>query len=223
MLPECGGVLQGCPPVDLLVRTSGESRLSDFLLFQSSHALLHFSPVLWPDFSFQDLLTALICYQRSFPHLSQLRQQAPEGSGMTHQRKNPQNLGTENGAVESTAGEGPRVSISTQAGHDVAKQHTGSLGRGEPPEERQGSVGLPSEMGVKPSQQGGEGRPAGRSALDRRKREQKAVNLDTLPLDESALFLKQENAAASQDRSSQLRAAGIAGEPTMLPCESRNT
>ncbi|WIA43777.1 hypothetical protein OEZ86_010200 [Tetradesmus obliquus] len=39
-----------CPPVDLLIRTSGEQRLSDFLLWQSSYALLHWERCLWPEF-----------------------------------------------------------------------------------------------------------------------------------------------------------------------------
>ncbi|BDQ29674.1 Undecaprenyl pyrophosphate synthase UppS [Helicobacter ailurogastricus] len=41
----------GLPDVDLLVRTGGEMRLSNFLLWQSSYAELFFSPVLWPDFT----------------------------------------------------------------------------------------------------------------------------------------------------------------------------
>lgn len=40
---------EGAPDVDLLVRTSGEQRLSDFLLWESAYAELHFTPVLWPD------------------------------------------------------------------------------------------------------------------------------------------------------------------------------
>lgn len=61
----CYMPVQGCPDVDLLVRTSGECRLSDFLLWQSSHAVLHFTPVLWPDFSFLHLLQAIVSYQRA--------------------------------------------------------------------------------------------------------------------------------------------------------------
>ncbi|GGX97545.1 ditrans,polycis-undecaprenyl-diphosphate synthase ((2E,6E)-farnesyl-diphosphate specific) [Litchfieldella qijiaojingensis] len=38
------------PPVDLCIRTSGEQRLSNFLLWQLAYAELHFSPLLWPDF-----------------------------------------------------------------------------------------------------------------------------------------------------------------------------
>ncbi|GGW62787.1 ditrans,polycis-undecaprenyl-diphosphate synthase ((2E,6E)-farnesyl-diphosphate specific) [Vreelandella hamiltonii] len=39
------------PPVDLCIRTSGEQRLSNFLLWQLAYAELHFSPLLWPDFN----------------------------------------------------------------------------------------------------------------------------------------------------------------------------
>ncbi len=39
------------PPVDLLIRTGGEQRLSDFLLWESAYAELFFTPVLWPDFT----------------------------------------------------------------------------------------------------------------------------------------------------------------------------
>jgi undecaprenyl diphosphate synthase len=38
--------------VDLVIRTSGEQRLSDFLLWQSSHALLHWEQCLWPEFGY---------------------------------------------------------------------------------------------------------------------------------------------------------------------------
>ena len=47
------------PDVDLMVRTGGEQRLSDFLLWESAYAELFFSPKLWPDFQVSDLQTAL--------------------------------------------------------------------------------------------------------------------------------------------------------------------
>lgn len=56
-----------CPRVDLVIRTSGETRLSDFLLHQSSAASLHFTSSLWPDFSFTDLLAAFCQFQREAP------------------------------------------------------------------------------------------------------------------------------------------------------------
>ncbi len=47
------------PPVDLLVRPGGESRLSNFLLWQCAYAELYFTDVLWPDFGRRDLQAAL--------------------------------------------------------------------------------------------------------------------------------------------------------------------
>jgi undecaprenyl diphosphate synthase len=47
------------PPVDLLIRTGGERRLSDFLLWESAYAELVFSRVMWPDFGASDLETAV--------------------------------------------------------------------------------------------------------------------------------------------------------------------
>ncbi len=45
--------------VDLLIRTSGEQRLSDFLLWESAYAELYFTGRLWPDFGADDLAAAL--------------------------------------------------------------------------------------------------------------------------------------------------------------------
>lgn len=47
------------PPVDLLIRTSGEQRISDFLLFESAYAELYFVPTMWPDFSAKTLEAAI--------------------------------------------------------------------------------------------------------------------------------------------------------------------
>ncbi len=47
------------PDVDLLIRTSGEQRLSDFLLWECAYAELHFTPRLWPDFGGKDLAAAV--------------------------------------------------------------------------------------------------------------------------------------------------------------------
>jgi undecaprenyl diphosphate synthase len=48
--------------VDLMIRTGGERRLSDFLLWESAYAELHFTPQLWPDFSAEDFDSALAEY-----------------------------------------------------------------------------------------------------------------------------------------------------------------
>lgn len=47
------------PPLDLLIRTSGEVRLSNFLLWQCAYAEMHFTEVLWPDFTVDHLKAAL--------------------------------------------------------------------------------------------------------------------------------------------------------------------
>lgn len=52
------------PPVDLLIRTSGEQRISNFLLWQIAYAELFFSPVLWPDFDEQTFREAVLAYQQ---------------------------------------------------------------------------------------------------------------------------------------------------------------
>jgi len=53
----------GACDVDLLIRTSGEQRLSDFLLWECAYAELHFTPVLWPDFAEADLREALAAFR----------------------------------------------------------------------------------------------------------------------------------------------------------------
>lgn len=49
---------------ELLIRTSGEVRLSDFMLWQSSRSVIEFTTVLWPEFTIWHLLAAILCYQR---------------------------------------------------------------------------------------------------------------------------------------------------------------
>ena len=51
------------PPVDLLLRTGGERRLSDFLLWECAYAELCFLPVMWPDFTGADLDRALASFE----------------------------------------------------------------------------------------------------------------------------------------------------------------
>lgn len=62
------------PPVDLLLRTSGEKRLSDFLLWQSADALTFFTPVQWPELSLFSFLCILLRYQLSKPQLDAVLQ-----------------------------------------------------------------------------------------------------------------------------------------------------
>jgi undecaprenyl diphosphate synthase len=53
----------GMPDPELLIRTSGEQRISNFLLWQIAYAELWFSPVLWPDFRREHLYQAVLDYQ----------------------------------------------------------------------------------------------------------------------------------------------------------------
>ncbi|HDX1152655.1 TPA: di-trans,poly-cis-decaprenylcistransferase [Pasteurella multocida] len=52
------------PQVDLLIRTSGEQRISNFLLWQIAYAELYFSDVLWPDFNEKEFNEVIIAYQQ---------------------------------------------------------------------------------------------------------------------------------------------------------------
>ena len=52
------------PPVDLLIRTGGEFRLSNFLLWQVAYAELYFTEILWPDFRKNDFFDAIFSFQK---------------------------------------------------------------------------------------------------------------------------------------------------------------
>ena len=54
----------GLPDPDLLIRTSGEMRISNFLLWQIAYSELYVTNTLWPDFKRSDLLTAILDYQK---------------------------------------------------------------------------------------------------------------------------------------------------------------
>jgi len=54
---------RGLPDPDLLIRTSGELRISNFLLWQLAYTEFHVAPVLWPDFTREDLFAAILDYQ----------------------------------------------------------------------------------------------------------------------------------------------------------------
>ena len=76
------------PPVDLLIRTSGEHRISNFLLWQSAYAELYFTDTYWPDFGKEDLSRAMenyagrerrfgdvkVCHSRESGNLIQLKE-----------------------------------------------------------------------------------------------------------------------------------------------------
>jgi undecaprenyl diphosphate synthase len=54
---------RGLPDPDLLIRTSGEQRISNFLLWEIAYSELWFTPVLWPDFRKEQLFQAILDFQ----------------------------------------------------------------------------------------------------------------------------------------------------------------
>ncbi len=60
---ECELSTHGIPDPELLIRTSGEARLSNFLLWQVAYAELYFTPVFWPDFGKDELFKSILSYQ----------------------------------------------------------------------------------------------------------------------------------------------------------------
>jgi undecaprenyl diphosphate synthase len=56
--------LHNLPDPDLIIRTSGEQRISNFLLWQAAYSELYFSPAMWPDFDKKELETAIQSYQQ---------------------------------------------------------------------------------------------------------------------------------------------------------------
>ncbi|KAG8093864.1 hypothetical protein GUJ93_ZPchr0012g20951 [Zizania palustris] len=61
----------GCPDPDIVIRTSGETRLSNFLLWQTTFSHLQNPDPLWPEFSFRHLVWAILQYQRVYPYIEQ--------------------------------------------------------------------------------------------------------------------------------------------------------
>jgi undecaprenyl diphosphate synthase len=68
----------GLRDVDLIIRTSGEKRLSDFLLWESAYAELHFTERMWPDFGAHDLAEALASFGRRERRFGGLQAQPSE-------------------------------------------------------------------------------------------------------------------------------------------------
>ncbi|ONK77507.1 uncharacterized protein A4U43_C02F7300 [Asparagus officinalis] len=62
-----------CPEPDILIRTSGETRLSNFLLWQTAFSHLQSPVALWPEFSLRHLVWAILEYQKVCPYLRELR------------------------------------------------------------------------------------------------------------------------------------------------------
>jgi undecaprenyl diphosphate synthase len=66
--------------VDLVIRTSGEKRLSDFLLWESAYAELHFTERMWPDFAAEDLAEALASFRQRERRFGGLQPLVPEAA-----------------------------------------------------------------------------------------------------------------------------------------------
>lgn len=68
---------RGMPDPELLIRTSGEQRISNFLLWEIAYAELWFTPVLWPDFRKEHLFQAILDYQHRERRFGLTREQLP--------------------------------------------------------------------------------------------------------------------------------------------------
>ena len=81
------------PPVDLMIRTGGDYRLSNFLLWQAAYAELYFTETLWPEFSVDELEQALAVFakcERRFGKTSeQVQAQMRSASSMTDSVQQP--------------------------------------------------------------------------------------------------------------------------------------
>ena len=77
-LARCLHARHPIPDVDLLIRTGGEHRLSDFLLLECAYAELYFTPVLWPDFGAAHLDAALAAFAARERRFGRLPQRAPD-------------------------------------------------------------------------------------------------------------------------------------------------
>jgi undecaprenyl diphosphate synthase len=71
---------RGLPDPDLLIRTSGEQRISNFLLWQLAYTEIFFTETLWPDFSDDELLEALRDYERRERRFGRIAEQIRESA-----------------------------------------------------------------------------------------------------------------------------------------------
>ena len=123
----------GAPPVDLLIRTSGETRLSDFMLWGiSGHAVLCFQEVLWPDFSFTDMCYAVWTYQRSAEHSSggRARYEAAR-SDAEAERRDRRSVEAERAARANGGTIGERATATSARRRAAGKGSVGSAGAGK--------------------------------------------------------------------------------------------
>mgnify|MGYP006299517199 FL=1 len=69
----------GIPDPELLIRTSGEYRISNFLLWQIAYTELYFTPVLWPDFKKENLYEAILDFQKRERRFGKISEQITKG------------------------------------------------------------------------------------------------------------------------------------------------
>lgn len=67
-----------CPDPDIMIRTSGETRLSNFLLWQTTFSHLQNVVPLWPEFSLRHLVWAIVEYQNVYPYLEELKSKSKD-------------------------------------------------------------------------------------------------------------------------------------------------
>jgi undecaprenyl diphosphate synthase len=71
----------GLPDPDLMIRTSGENRISNFLLYQMAYTELYFTKTLWPDFRRRELLLSFLNYQQRERRFGRVESRVSEGGG----------------------------------------------------------------------------------------------------------------------------------------------
>ena len=69
----------GMPDPDLLIRTSGEYRISNFMLWQLAYSELYFTPTFWPDFDKEELYKAIVDYQQRERRFGKTSEQLCDG------------------------------------------------------------------------------------------------------------------------------------------------
>ncbi|XP_053695570.1 dehydrodolichyl diphosphate synthase complex subunit DHDDS [Sabethes cyaneus] len=112
-----------CSKPDLLVRTSGEVRLSDFLLWQTSSAVIYFTETLWPDFNIWHLFGAVFYYQRCRWQIDAI---APSN------QKEDETDDSQSHSKEVESGKLQRVQMFLKHFHNLYRHKILSIGRGFP-------------------------------------------------------------------------------------------
>ncbi|WMV20539.1 hypothetical protein MTR67_013924 [Solanum verrucosum] len=73
---EVVSLMSVCPDPDIIIRTSGAARLSNFLLWQSAHCLLYSPAALWPEIGLRHLIWVILDFQRNHLYLKEKKKQS---------------------------------------------------------------------------------------------------------------------------------------------------